>query len=495
MPNIFLSYAEPDSPLVTRVYADLRRAKAGDVWCYEITSEYGVDFREEYRRYVGAAHVFTLFDSRHARGSGYVAEEVALCRELGAARLLVCLAEPHGSWRKAEFFPGHNNLVYIDFTDYETGIQELCGCLGASYVPLFELPRDQEFVRELTEAGRNFAVEQRQQLLRKYHFFRSVHAHDPELAEAQLLVLIREHLHDNEVSITAPLLALGALRNQRGRYAAAADAFEEATKRAPRDPRGWSGHGVALFRLHRYREAAATFDTSLRCIDEAKDPAHRMFLAEVRHNAASAFLAAGEAAAAWDRIAEAAIRPDAAIEDLILGGKILLACKDATSRRLIGLAARRAAANERIEPDLVIDLVEGLRQFELFALAGDVLACAVARFPEHPAILRQWAVHQAENGDHCAATAQYRHAVRRNPNDMRLLSELAMLLKGTGDPEGFRQLVRRCFDLVPNDPTEEYFLGLAHFLEGREETAHFYHMRSRRSAICREWPYYRELTG
>src|SRR5438067_567041 len=98
MPSIFLSYAQPDSVLATRVFEDLRRARVGDVWCYETTSEYGADFRREYSQKIVKSDVFVLFDSRHARISPYVKDEVAICRGAGI-ELLICLSEPVGKWR------------------------------------------------------------------------------------------------------------------------------------------------------------------------------------------------------------------------------------------------------------------------------------------------------------------------------------------------------------------------------------------------------------
>src|SRR5262245_221790 len=126
MASVFLSYAKPDSALVTRVYEDLTRAQVGDVWCYEITSKYGADFRHEYAQKIRSADTFILFDSHHARASKHVKEEVEICRSTGGIKMQICMTEPDGAWRKAELFERQNFLVYVDLRDYEKGIRALC---------------------------------------------------------------------------------------------------------------------------------------------------------------------------------------------------------------------------------------------------------------------------------------------------------------------------------------------------------------------------------
>src|SRR5262245_21901209 len=141
MPRIFLSYARPDSALATRVFSDLTRARLGDIWCYEVSSEYGADFREEYAKFIRSSQVFLLFDSRHARKSPYVEEEVRICLSTPGISLLICLCEPKGAWREAELFEGQNRRVYFEFLDYDLSIKSLCDHLGVAYVPRFTMPR------------------------------------------------------------------------------------------------------------------------------------------------------------------------------------------------------------------------------------------------------------------------------------------------------------------------------------------------------------------
>src|SRR4051812_38470637 len=98
MASVFLSYAQADSAIVTRVYGDLIRARVGEVWCYEIKSEYGADFRTEYAENIKRSDVFILFDSRHARMSQHVSDEVELCLSSPRTKILLCRCDVAGEW-------------------------------------------------------------------------------------------------------------------------------------------------------------------------------------------------------------------------------------------------------------------------------------------------------------------------------------------------------------------------------------------------------------
>jgi tetratricopeptide (TPR) repeat protein len=495
MPSVFLSYAQPDSALVTRVFDDLARARVGDVWCYEITSEYGADFRQEYAQRIRSAQTFVLFDSPHARTSPYVREEVDICRSIPGIPLLCCLCEPHGAWRENELFEGHNRSVYFEFSNYERGIRDLCGHFQSSYVPRFTMPRDVDFENEVRGAIDSFSLEQRQAVLDKYEFFRSMFARDPAVAEAQLVVLIREHLREVEAPVVSPLLALGALRNEAKRYQAAEEAFAQVVARTPSEPRGWAGQGAALFGLGRYQAAAEAWANCLACIEASGSSVHRRFEGEVRHNAACALMEAGDPAGAWDRLMPAFRYGDAPTEDLILAGKILLTLEDYRAEEMLVRAAHRMIADAMIQSDLVVDLAESLRRVAAHDLVGRVLVRAIDLYPLDADVVRQWAVYNADLGKFEAAIAHYEKALRLDPGNLRCLAELAMLVKAVGGRREWRSLVQDCLNAPSLNPTEEYFLGLAHFLDGREETARYYHRRSQRSATCANWPYYKDLAG
>jgi tetratricopeptide (TPR) repeat protein len=495
MPNVFLSYAQQDSAVATRVFEDLTRAHVGDVWCYEVTSEYGADFRKEYAQRIRSAQAFLLFDSVHARTSTYVREEVEICRSTPGIALLVCLCEPLGTWRDGELFEGHNRLVYFEFWKYEEAIRNLCGHFQSSYVPRFTMPRDKDFEQEVRSAVNDFPLEKRQAVLDRYEFFRLMFARDPAVAEAQLLVLIRGHLDPVKAPVISPLLALGALRNEAKRYSAAEEVFTQVTARMPSDPRGWAGQGAALFGLGRYRDAASAWTRSLACIRASDNPAHLQFENEVRHNAARAFLEAGDATAAWHILAPGLTHAERPTEDLVLAGKTLLALADDRAENMLALAAHRVIADTMVQSDVIVDLVEGLRRISAHSLVGQVLVRAIDLYPLEAAIVRQWAVYKSDGGDFEAAIAYYEKALRLDPNNLRCLAELAMLTKAVGGRHGWRELVRNCLNASSLSPTDEYYLGLAHFLDGRKETARYHHERSQQSATCAHWPYYEELAG
>src|SRR5882672_5071363 len=121
MPRVFLSYAQPDGALATRVFSDLTRTRVGEVWCYQISSEYGADFRDEYAKCIRSSDVFLLFDSQHARKSSSVKDEVEICLGTPGIAFLICLCEPTGAWREAELFEGQNRRVYFELLDYYSG--------------------------------------------------------------------------------------------------------------------------------------------------------------------------------------------------------------------------------------------------------------------------------------------------------------------------------------------------------------------------------------
>ncbi len=499
--NVFLSYGGKDGHLVTRVAEDLARARVGDIWCYEVTSKYGADFRQEYSERVRSAHVFVLFDSRHARTSRYVREEVEICRSLPDVAMLTCLSEPLGGWRDVELFEGQNRLRYFDFLKYDQAIRSLCEHLGASYVPRFTMPRDLDFEHEVRGSLDEFPLPKRQAVFDKYEFFRSVFARDPAAAEAQLLVLIREHLDAVNAPIVSAHLALGALRNEAKRYEAAEEAFTQVTDRAPADPRGWAGRGSALFGLGRYRDSAVAWTRCLDCIAASDNPVHRSFEDEVRHNAASAQFAAGDPKNAWATLAPLLGSGERPAEDLILAGKILLAAGNPRAGEMLVRGAQRAASEVAIQSELIIDLVVSLRKIAAYDLIGQVLQRAMHIHPFDVDLIRQWAAYNSECGNLQDAITSYEKALGLQPGNLRCLAELALLLKtvGGGRSAGGRsawsELVQKCLDAHEMNPTDEYYLGLAHFLEGREETARYHHGRSQLSETCAGWPYYNELAN
>jgi tetratricopeptide (TPR) repeat protein len=495
MQNVFLSYGGKDGHLVTRVAEDLKRARAGDIWCYELTSKYGVDFRREYCERVRSAQIFILFDSRHARTSRYVREEVDLCRSIPGVAMLVCLCEAHGEWRNGELFDGQNRLRYFDLVRYEQAIRDLCGHLGASYVPRFTMPRDQDFEQEVRGSADHFPLPQRQAILDKYQFFRSIFARDPAAAEAQLLVLIREHLDPIDAPVISAHLALGALRNEGRRYQAAEEAFAHVTLRTPDDPRGWAGKGAALFGLGRYREAAQAWARCLDCIAASGNPVHRQFEDEIRHNAASAHFEAGDPKAAWATLAPAFAGAERPTEDFVLAGKILLAAGSPQAGEMLVRGAQRVTSQAMIQSELIIDLVVNLKKIAADELAGRVLQRALHHYPYDVDLIRQWAAHHSECGNLDEAIAAYEKVLGIQPDNLRCLAEHALLLKTVGGRGGWRELVKKCLDAHALSPTDEYYLGLAHYLEGRIETARYHHGRSQRSALCAGWPFYDELVN
>ena len=295
MKKIFFSYAKEDSAVVNRAYEDLIRAGGRlHVWCYEKSSEYGVNFLEEYAEHLQNSDCVLLFDSSHARTSAYVKDEMDICRTRRHIQLNICLLEEKGAWRQKELFKGQNYLVYFDLTRYEDGMKALCKHFHVAYRPKFVVPRDLDFDRELRESGQVFSHQERQDLLNQYAYFRSVHTSKPNVAKAQLRVLIEQYLDGEKGDIRSPYLALAVLQTEEGDWLGSIETYDRILARWPAEPRGWAGRAYGLFELGHYGKAASSLQQCLDLIKNSGDAAHKDHIGEVVYNLSTAYLAAGK---------------------------------------------------------------------------------------------------------------------------------------------------------------------------------------------------------
>ncbi len=289
---VFLSYAKEDGSVVTRVYEDLLHSRSNlRVWYYEKTSQFGVDFRKEYASRIEQADYLILFDSAYARRSVYVKDEIALCQQTKRCRLLPCLLHEQGTWRDVELFARQNYVTYIDFTDYESGIRQLCSHLEVSYIPRFTEPRDLDFMAELKLEYEALGHRTYQEMTDEFELFRRTVGRRPNVAAARLITLIDRYLAGNDLRILSPFLALGVLETTAGHLAEAASVFREVSRRAPEDPRGWAGQAESLFRMRQYAEAAECLEECLKCLDRSAQASHEEHRGEVIYKLASAYLA------------------------------------------------------------------------------------------------------------------------------------------------------------------------------------------------------------
>jgi tetratricopeptide (TPR) repeat protein len=502
MKKIFFSYAKEDSAVVTRVYEDLIRAGGRlHVWCYEKTSEYGAHFREEYAEHLQNSDYVLLFDSSHARTSAYVKDEMDLCSTHRHIQLIICLLEEEGAWRQKELFKGQNYIVYFDLTQYEEGMKALCKQFRVAYRPKFVVPRDLDFDRELRESRQDFSHQERQDLLNQYAYFRSVHTSKPNVAKAQLRVLIEQYLDGEEGDIRSPYLALAVLQTEKGDWQGSIETYDRILARWPAEPRGWAGRAYGLFELGRYEKAASSLQHCLDLIKNSGDAAHKDHVGEVVYNLSTAYLAAGkplEAASVQKHMPEPmASRP----ENSVLAGRIFLAIDDINNAES---ALRKAAASiqdgETCDPGVLPDLAEGLHRIWTVTGKEDLvkdlhrfLAYALDHFPDNPHLLRCAAVLESRKMNPGQALTFYEKALKRQPDDLRLLAEGALLCHHMGEEGKLRNFIDRTMVMETPPADRAYFLGLIHYLAGRRETADYYFSKCRDAPTTRDWPHYQHL--
>jgi len=493
--RVFFSYTKEDSATVTRVFDDLARAE-GDLalWCYERSSEFGVDFLEEYRERLDSADVLLLFDSPHSRVSRYVHDEMQRWLRLENVRLLVCLIAPFGEWRSNEYFEGFNRITFIDFANYRGAIGTLAEELDASYRPMFVEPRDQDFEAELQAAGNAFDATHRQLVRDGYALFRDYADSNPHVAEGQLRVLIARFADPPPSRMPSPFLALGVLQYRLGRYAEAMSTFGQVAEYWPDDPRGWAGIAQCCFQLDRYREAVDALRNCRDAIGRPTGANHVGQPGDVIRNLAASLRAAGEAERALEELRNLpkAFREESA--SLRLAGLLLtdLGVND-QAMEMLEEVARRIIAGETASLNELIELIEGLRQLERYDLLDPLLMAGAEVFPTEPDMLRQRAVHFVAQGDPARGLPLYRLALERRPNDLRLLAETGLLLDNLGAASDSRAMSERAIDSVRRRGDDEYFLGLAHYLSGRHSLAEYHWSIASRDPVSMEWPYYSEL--
>ena len=495
MQSLFFSYAQEDSPVVTRVYEDLLRT-GGDLrlWCYEKTSEFGVDFRREYGRRISEAGHFILFDSPHARSSGYVSDEILLWRSHPDCKMHICLVEPEGPWRDQELFDGQNFIVYFDLTDYGEGIRRLCEHFDVTYVPRFIEPRDLDFDAELRRHGGRFRHGERQAMLDGYQRFRDLCIAKPRTAEAQLRVLIDAHLGGDAPPIVAPYLALAMLQAEDGRAADALDTFCAAATAAPEDPRGWAGSGNAAFALGRYDAAVEHYRRCIECIEASNDAVHERHRSEMVYGLVSALFARARVEEALSELAMH--RPDLPREPefLSLEGRVLMAAGDSAAAAPLFYDAYELCRDKMSQPaEVLLDLIDAFRSFDEVDVQRELLEIALTGYPENPQVLRAAAIFYSGTGELSAAISYYETIMARTPDTLWNLAEFALLLHATGDKERKREVLDRCLSSEVRPSDEDYYLGLAHFLAGRRECADYYFSRSKRDPLVRDWVFYEDL--
>lgn len=161
--KIFFSYAWRDLGLAMRIDADLRRSGLKGLWRDRVDGQLCGDFREEYRERILACDVFLLLDSPSYRlHSHYCRDEIAFFEECRRShpekRLVVCLAQADGAWRREALFQNQAEQLYVEFGTagpyddtgtYNVAMERLCTSFGIRFVPWTKAVFEQDFLDEL----------------------------------------------------------------------------------------------------------------------------------------------------------------------------------------------------------------------------------------------------------------------------------------------------------------------------------------------------------
>lgn len=171
-----MSYSWRDSNIASRMYNDLVRSQV-HVWRDQVDGDPIEDFQKEFLSAIDECDYFLLLDSPNYRTkSKWCHVELERCLEnqkkRNAPKLIVCLLEPDGDWRRLynstkeeELFSTINNLKYHNFhfegydnnNIYQSSISSICEVLGLSFVPWNEMPSHQDLMDELFY-GQSFEI-------------------------------------------------------------------------------------------------------------------------------------------------------------------------------------------------------------------------------------------------------------------------------------------------------------------------------------------------
>jgi tetratricopeptide (TPR) repeat protein len=494
MSRVFISYAKEDRQISMRIYEDLKRSSF-ETWRYEVDGEIGVDFLEEIRRQIEIADFFCLIDSSYARKSPYIKEECRFARQLrerigekrGLPRFIPCSKEPDGDWRKEGLFEGQNQIRYVDFSDYEKGIKELCKSLGVNYSPFSDIPRDKDFQDEVYKIT-SIDIRDSQSLIDDYADFRSKYDEDKEVAES-LLIRIIAKCGDLKIQLISPYLALGVLRAEGERHEDALKTFRKASTEFQNDPRVWAGIAGAQYHLSCYEEARNSYEKCRALVNQSDDESHKSHLVEVIHNLARVLVVMGHEVQALSELNHLPEPQMQHPEILTLKGWIFMNVGDLEQARKY---LEKAYESDKT-PSLILDLSECYERCGEFLKQYEMLNQAIQLFPRDAQICRSLAAYFINRGEWDLALSYFKKTVSLSPHEIRYRAELALLSHRIRNSADFDHQVEKSLTLPATNYTEHYYLGLIYYLIGKFERALDEYKYAKKDRKLATWPYYDEL--
>lgn len=494
--DVFLSYASSDGIVAMRICEDLRRSGLR-VWRYEADRRIGVDFQREFEERIRESRWFCLLDSKAARSSQYVMKECQIMRErqaiYGRPDLVICVVKKAiEEWRKTELFKGQNRLSYIDFTDYDTGIQELCRYLEIIYCPDFRVPRDLDFKKELFDS--KIPKHEIKWLVDFYADFRRKYQTHKEAAEKCLWVIIDRLEGLNATEVVSPYFALGVLQAELGCHGAAAKTFGGLAKTNPEDPRAWHGLGGALFHLGECTGALAAYERCKRLLHEGRGFQRSSHIVDVIHNIGRVLLELGKTEQAWAELDTLSERESRDPHILALRGKILLAQKRPSDAASYFEQAMWPNLNDRTQHlSCVCDLADCYLALGRVYEASRVLSRGISSCERDATFCRKLAEFALHSHDFKKATTFLKKAVNLEPESIQNLAELASIQYFLGDMDEAVLYAERCRDLKPDTALERYYRGLAFYIMGKREAAEEERLQAEKDNIIGSWPDYKDL--
>ena len=497
MTAVFLSYAGEDALEGVRIHNDLSRTGL-NVWGYAQDSRLGVDFQIEYREHVQQTDFFCLLDSAAARESPHVRDECRLAIErYRTDRKPVMLigriqrnVEPPFDWTNSELFDGHNRITYVDLTDYDRSIRRLCKEMRAVYRPQFELPRDLDFEAEVFKA---VAPEQVENLIFQYLNYRRRILDAPEIAEAQLRVLVDGLERAKARTVIAPKLALGVHLGDTGRHREAARVFDSVLLDHPNEPRALSGKASAAFLLEEYELALELYQRCIAVVQTSSEAKFREHEPELLRNAANVLLELGQVEAAAGLVGPSGISDDENPHLRAMRGRVWLRQKHFLSA-LVELqqsyvALRGPSLPRTVVFDLAQCLVELGRKRDAIGFLGDAMTFLKGDALAWSEAAKFYGV--LERGQLAVESLERAVALDRGNGELRV--ELAAGLWRVGQHSAATTHALESLALIGTHDRGHYYRGLALHILGAHTIAQGELELSRKNAAFRDWPDYSQI--
>jgi tetratricopeptide (TPR) repeat protein len=306
--KIFFSYAWRDMGLAQRIDEDLRRANI-DVCRDKIDFPPGVNFQDEFLAQIDDCSHFILLDSanyREPKLEHWCKQEIdrflVAQKKDSSKKLIICLAQLDGEWRKNELFPNQNLLLYIDFVikhidgciydndaKYGKAIMELCEVFGTKYTPWIEQDCEQDLLDELKE-NNNVSERDRAFIIQDYETLRYCRMLNHSTTENRIRNFITDCETLSYISYTPHMFLLDFFV-QADRYADCMETLQTLIQKFPDEPRAYRWLGTTNFYLKKYDKALQNYNKSLELSELPKHKKQKQYYNKIMLNMANVYIA------------------------------------------------------------------------------------------------------------------------------------------------------------------------------------------------------------